>query len=329
MKLSRAIQRITVKIGLALLKTSGAYAGYWNTWRGRLFDDAERMGLHVLPVHYYTPIPDTRAIPETVWRPRGGGTGLDLRIDDAFELTAEFAAKYSVEYNAFDNQPASNPRDFTLANKGYGAGDAELYYSMLRHFKPRRVIEIGCGHSTLVAAMALRKNREEGAAPLRYTCIEPYLPLYLRPLPDPVMDVVESGVQSVPIEFFGTLGSGDFLFIDSTHVAAIGSDVTYEFLEILPRLNPGVIVHVHDIFIPDEYPRDWIMDKRFFWNEQYLLQAFLLHNDDYEIMAPIHALCAARPDEMLRCIPSLKDADGRPASFWMRKKIETARSFTH
>jgi len=319
-KILRAIQWAVIRTALSLLRISGAYEGYWNKWRGRPFDVAERMGLHIMPVHYYSPVPDTRAIPEKVWAPRAAATGIDLRLDAAGERAAPFAEDYGAEYRAFAAEPTSDPRAFTLANKGFGAGDAEIYYSMLRRFKPRRVIEIGCGNSTLVAAMALRKNREEGHAPLSYTCIEPYLPDYLRPLPDPSMKVVEAGVQSIPIEEFASLQAGDFLFIDSTHVAAVGSDVVYEFLEILPRLNPGVVVHVHDIFLPHEYPRDWIMDKRFFWNEQYLLQAFLLHNDEYEILMPLHALTVADRASMAARIPSLANEKARPASFWMRKK---------
>lgn len=320
MKLSRAIQWGVIKTALGLLKISGAYKGYWNHWRARPFEVAERMGLHIMPVHYYSPVPDTRAIPETVWAPRERATGIDLRLDAARELAAVFSESFGPEFREFSAETSADPRRFTLANKGFTAGDAEVYYSMLRHFKPRRVIEIGCGNSTLVAGMAIQKNREEGSAPLSYICIEPYLPAYLRPLPDPSMQVVEAGIQSVPISEFGSLQSGDFLFIDSTHVATAGSDVVYEYLEILPRLNPGVIVHVHDIFLPHEYPRDWIMDKRFFWNEQYVLHAFLLHNCDYEILMPLHAMTVADRASMASHFPSLADENARPASFWMRKK---------
>ena len=327
MNLARAARWAMVKAGLALLKTSGSYKSYFGEWRGRPFDAAERMGLHVMPAHYYSPVPTVSRLDAAVFRDRNEITGIDLNVPKAVDFVKELARDFGAEYAKFEKSPGPDRRRYHLANTGFGAGDAEGYYGMLRRFKPRRVIEIGCGNSSLAAALALAKNREEGAPDCKYTCIEPYLPDYLRPLPDPAMEVIERGVEALPLEMFESLGDGDFLFIDSTHVAAFGSDCVYEYLEILPRLKPGVIVHIHDIFFPRDYPRDWIVAKRYFWNEQYLLQAFLLHNSDYEVVLPLHALYALRRDDLIAAIPSIAVAKAPPASFWMRKKDRLAPDF--
>ncbi len=325
MKLGWHVQSVIARAGLSLLKASGAYDGYWRPWRGELFEAAERRGLHVIPTHYYSPVPKVSALRAAVWGRRESVPGIDLRIPAALALVQSIAAEFGAEYNLFPRETLADRRRFTLANSGFGPGDAEIYYAMLRRFMPTRVFEIGCGNSTLVASLALQKNRE--AHPDRvfeYICIEPHLPDYLRPPPEGVTKVIETGVQAVPLALFDQLEAGDFLFIDSTHVASIGSDVIYEYLEILPRLKPGVIIHIHDIFLPREYPERWAREQRFFWNEQYLLQAFLLHNEAYEIILPSHALYALRRDEMTGAFPSLAAERGYtragPSSFWMRKR---------
>ncbi|MEZ5921121.1 MAG: class I SAM-dependent methyltransferase [Parvularculaceae bacterium] len=313
-------QNLLARAGLALLKASGAYDSYFGHWRGELFNRAEAKGLHVMPAHYYAPTPTVARLKSDLWAKRESLYGLDLKIDEALALLQTFAETYAAEYNNFPRQKLDDPRRFTLANPAYGAGDAELYYAMIRHLKPRRVIEIGCGYSTLAASLAIAKNREEAPdRPCHYVCIEPYLPEYLRPAPDGVSEVIELGVEKTPLSRFEELSDGDILFIDSTHVAAIGSDVVYEYLDILPRLQKGVVVHIHDIFLPLEYPEKWTREQRYFWNEQYLLQAFLLHNDAWEVMMPAHALYALHHDEMAKAIPALAMTAHGPANFWMRK----------
>ena len=118
---------------------------------------------------------------------------------------------------------------------------------------------------------------------------------------------------------FTELAAGDVLFIDSTHIVRTGGDVVFEFLEVLPRLAPGVVVHIHDIFLPDEYPRAWLKENAMFFNEQYLLQAFLCHNDRYEIVWTSSYMARRYPDRLREAFPSF--ATGRwpgGASFWIR-----------
>jgi hypothetical protein len=182
------------------------------------------------------------------------------------------------------------------------------------------MVEVGSGNSTLLAAEALRHNlQDDPSAACDSVCIEPYPPAYLNPLPVGVTRILPDPVQRTPLETFTALGPGDILFIDSSHVVAIGSDVVYLYTEILPRLAPGVIVHIHDIFLPYDYPAVWIREDRFFWNEQYLLQAFLLFNDAFEVMLPLHAVARRHSEEFARAIPSCRHGI-RPSSFWMRRR---------
>jgi hypothetical protein len=116
---------------------------------------------------------------------------------------------------------------------------------------------------------------------------------------------------------FDELESGDVLFVDTTHVVKLGSDVNHIVLQILPRLKPGVIVHVHDIFIPYEYPRQWPEKFGLFWNEQYLVHAFLAMNPGYEILFSVSALHRDRTDALRAMVPSAIPGGG--SGFWIRR----------
>ncbi len=156
---------------------------------------------------------------------------------------------------------------------------------MIRHFKPKRIIEIGSGNSTYCSALAIRKNKENDR---NYDCefiaIEPYPNETLKKGFPELTKLIPKKLQDVPLETFMNLKENDILFIDSSHVLYIGNDVKYEFLEILPRINKGVIIHIHDIFLPKEYPPVWIFNLFRFYNEQYLLQAFLTLNNNFKVI---------------------------------------------
>jgi predicted O-methyltransferase YrrM len=190
---------------------------------------------------------------------------------------------------------------------------------MIRHFKPRRMIEVGSGMSTLLAAEAIRKNEVEGYS-CSFTAIEPYPRQFLRHGVPGLTELLEAKVQSVPIERFCALEANDIVFIDSSHVVKIGGDVVYEFLELLPRLKPGVIVHYHDIFLPAEYP-SWVLDDRRFWTEQYLLQAFLAFNSAFEVLMAGSFLHIHHSADLKAAFSSYDPANVWPGSFWMRHKL--------
>ena len=200
------------------------------------------------------------------------GRALDAALRQSFRISQPFGLH--VPECGFPYGEPAETGGFYLGNDYFEAVDAEVYHSLIRHYRPRQVLEIGSGNSTVVALRAAAMNRHEGAETL-VTCIEPYPEPGLRRSLQGAGKLIERPVQEVGFEVFEDLSRNDILFIDSSHVAKFGSDVVFEYLEVLPRLKPGVLVHVHDIFIPFDYPRKWIVDEHKFWNEQYLLQAFL------------------------------------------------------
>ena len=151
-------------------------------------------------------------------------------------------------------------------------------------------------------------------------CVEPFPLDFLRQGFPGLHALMEKKVQDIDLEFFSQLESGDILFIDSSHTVKIGGDVNYLFLEVLPRLKPGVIVHVHDIFLPFDYRRDWVIEERRFWTEQYLLQAFLSFNSEFEALMANSYLSHYYEKDLKATFPSLSSWGG--GSFWMRRRSQ-------
>jgi len=298
--------RVTLaRLGINLLSASRFYNGYWNQWRNDLFDFAEGKGIHILPTHYYTPIPTAIELGR---RQRTNSlAGLSLNSGNGAKTAIELLNKYQ---NDID-QMLRGASGFNVRNSGFGPLDAAVLYGTIRESKPKRIIEIGSGMSTIVMLSAIQDSQLD----THLTCIEPYLPDYLSKRRDQVSRIVESPLQDVPLAEFDTLDAGDILFIDSTHVVKFNSDVVYEFLEILPRLRPGVVVHVHDIFLPNDYPHKWLNEHRFFWTEQYLLQAFLCMNRNFTVDIPLHAV----KDQVYAAIPNLLVTPTEVGSLWMRR----------
>lgn len=268
----------------------------------RLFRDAESMGSHVLPVHFYSPVPEIRQLPENIWR-----TKYPLPLDAAAQLELlRHASAHMAELGDFT--ATGNIGKYPLQNSAFGLGDAMLYYSMIRHLRPKRLVEVGCGYSSLIAREAC--NRQQ----TRMEGIEPFpSPSILSGVFDELRTVP---VQDVALDYFAALEPGDILFIDSTHAVKIGSDVNYICLQVLPCLQRGVIVHIHDIFLPYEYPRAWIYDHHIFWAEAYLLAA-LVQGGNWDILAANHWLCTDYASEMQRLFPMVTALGG--GSWWMRK----------
>jgi hypothetical protein len=283
-----------------------------------LFDNAQRMGAHVMPVHFYSPVPNTRALDESCWKERFDGVpGWDLNPQGQLELLAtlgSFAGELEELRNA---APGGDPYAFDWSNqaRAFNATDASLYYSVIRHFAPNQVLEIGSGHSTRIAAKACLRRRPEAPA---LSCIEPYPLPWLADTPG-LSRLYASPVQSIDVRRFKELGRNDVLFIDCSHVCKIGSDVNYLFFHVLPELEPGVIVHVHDIFLPWNYPKEWVLRNHCFWNEQYLLLAWLQGNRDLEVMLASHFLGQEYPEQLVAAFPFLSPTPGG-SSFWMRRR---------
>ena len=279
-----------------------------STVRQELFPIWERHGFHVTRVHFYQPIPDTRSLPEELWSQPGKLVGINMNDSVQLDLLRNHFSKFRSEYESISAEP---PPDQVWPFSG---PDALVAYCMVRHFRSRRIIEVGSGSSSLVLGQAAAKNNDS-----TLICIDPFPGELLRKGSIPALQsLIESRVQDVELEFFSQLEAGDILFIDSSHTVKVGGDVNYLFLEVLPRLKPGVIVHVHDIFFPFDYPRDWMVEKFRFWTEQYLLQAFLIFNSEFEVLMANSYLNHYHLSEFKAAFPNLRRWES--GSFWMRRK---------
>jgi predicted O-methyltransferase YrrM len=286
------------------------------------FETWQEHGWHLTPNHYSSPIPDTRTVPDRLFEAESALPGIDMREEHQLAFLREIADRFGDEFAAIPRtQGEVADGEYFVDNAAFEAVDAEVYYAMIRTYRPARVIEVGSGWSTLLALRALRANREEGGGG-RLLCIEPYPPPFLPAAVEREPDLVElrdTQLQDLPLELFDSLAAGDILFIDSSHVLRIGSDVQYEFLEILPRLPAGVLVHVHDVFLPGEYPADWVLGPEHrFWNEQYLLQAYLAHNARCEVIWGSNWMHRRHPEELEKAFPSYDRSARFPGSFWFR-----------
>jgi hypothetical protein len=275
---------------------------------------ASKAGLQVVLKTFYSPIPELDELPADAFDRRSElpaiGWDLDAQLDEVRTRLGAAMAEF--------RPPAAAPGDRWqyVPNDSYTVPDAAMLHAMVRTLKPRRIVELGSGHSTLVTAAAARQNAAEGH-PVTLEVFDPFPGVVAPELPG-LTRLERTRAQDVPFDVFERLESGDILFVDTTHTVKIGSDVNHILLEILPRLAPGVVVHLHDIFLPYEYPRVWLEDYGLYWAEQYLLQAFLAFNSGYEIIAGVYALKRDRAAEMAALLPP-GDWDGLGAAFWMRR----------
>jgi len=292
----------------------------------RTFALWQALGFHVTPNHYYEPIPDTRLLKEALWSTHSELVGIDMNEPGQIKLLERFVAEFKAEYDLFPSFPSATAHAFYVENGVFLGGDAEVLYCMLRHFKPRRFIEVGSGYSTLLSAQALCKNREEDESfACEFISIDPCPPGMLEASVPGLSRLIRKPIQEIPISELTCLSANDILFIDSSHVLRVGGDVQLEYLEVLPRLPIGVIVHIHDVFLPMDYPREWFLERHRFWNEQYLLQAFLTFNDSFEILCAVSYLHVRHPDKLADAFQTYRRDErwqGRrclPGSFWMRR----------
>ena len=205
----------------------------------------------------------------------------------------------------------------------------------------RRIIEVGGGNSTLLLATAARQNASEGF-PCDLVSIEPNPAPFLQNGVPGLTQLIAGPIQKAPLELFRTLRANDILFVDSSHVVSVDSDVVYVCLRVLPELAPGVIVHFHDIFAPLDYPEKFVRTNLCFWNEQYMLEAFLSFNSDFRVLWSSSAMQQFRPDVLRQSFPAWDESfarmpsslkqfvptrDGRrvwPCSLWIARNLEVA-----
>ncbi len=263
--------------------------------------------------HYYEPISDPRRLPAD-YDEENELPGIDLDAGGQLSLLRRFFSQPELSALPVEARPTLG---FYLANEMFSGADAGFYYSFLRMYRPRRIVEIGSGFSTRLAVAATNRTREDDPSyACQITCIEPYENPWLKQLP---VELRREPLEETPNSIFDSLERSDILFIDSSHIIRPNGDVTRNFLRIRPRLKPGVFVHVHDIFTPWNYPRAWIESGRL-WNEQQLLEAFLSLNSGYRVVAGLAYLCRRHPQEVLASLPCMKhDWSIGPSSFWIQR----------
>lgn len=266
----------------------------------------------VMPIrnHYYEPLFDKRDLIRPLSEDRNL-PGIDWNV--SFQLSVLERFDYNQELSSLRDEKTDDAT-FHYGNGLFDSGDAEYWYGTIRQRKPKTIIEIGSGNSTRLAHMAVARNRDEDSSyRCEHICIEPYEMPWLEKLG---VTVIRERVENVAKEMFAKLGPDDILFIDSSHIIRPQGDVLFEYLELLPILKPGVVVHIHDIFSPKDYPEQWILGDVLFWNEQYLLEAFLTGNSQWKILGALNFLKHHHYEALKAKCPRLTP-DREPGSFYL------------
>lgn len=276
-----------------------------------------RIGVFPIRDHYYEPLFN----PVRLRRPLDQDRtlpGIDFNVEEQLEWLRKFT--FAEELLRLP-RAAVGTHQYYYQNDNFSLGDAEYFYSLIRLVKPSRIVEAGSGFSTMLARAAIAANLiENDAYRCRHVCIEPYEMAWLEQLGG--VEIVRARVEEVDRSLFAALEANDMLFIDSSHVVRPQGDVVCEYLEIIPTLKPGVFVHVHDIFTPRDYPAIWVKDQVRFWNEQYLVEAFLTGNRDFKIVGALNFLKHHHADEIKQRFPALAaEFDAcEPASLWIARQ---------
>lgn len=236
--------------------------------------EVERYGVSVLPVSFYSNVPSLQEVEESFEYTSQEPPYLDCGLFDRERLAGLLGEllPYAAEFDPPRQGDEETCTGYFWGNSQFSHSDAMSYYCFLRRLRPRTILEVGAGFSTLVALEAIRRN---GAG--RIVCVEPFPRPFLEH--DPRLTLVREKAQHLDVGFFQDhLADGDVLFIDSTHTVKTGSDCLHLYLRILPRLGRDLVVHAHDVFLPFGLPIDWLRDRQIYWTEQYLLMALLLDN---------------------------------------------------
>ena len=268
-----------------------------------------RLGYHFIPVHYYSPVPNILDLAKTrdIWAKKSELPGLAVNLDDQASRLKAVCIPYRSEYagNTHFLEATSNQ-----LGQGYGYIEAQALHALIRHYKPRRIMEVGSGVSTYCMLKAAELNRRDSGHDCEIVCIEPYPSPGLKAL-SPI-ELIPEQVQTVPFTRFSELKENDLLFIDSSHTVKPGGDVNFLILEVLPRLAQGVVVHFHDIYLPYDYQPD-VFKTYWHWAETSLLRAFLAFNNKVRILFCLSHLHCERRDVLREVFPEynpLTDVNG-------------------
>lgn len=269
--------------------------------------------------HYYSPVVDPRTLDlARTWPARPEVIGIDFNDASHRDILTQAFPQFQPLYDYPDTLPESpDLAAFFTENSQFSWLDARALFVLLHAWRPRRIIEVGSGFSSLLIADV---NQRWRGGEIDITCIEPYPRPFLRRGIPGIARLVEDKVQNIGLETFAQLGAGDMLFIDSSHVAKTGSDVNFLCFEVLPRLAAGVNVHIHDIFLPHDYPRDWVLDENRSWNEQYLLRALLMGSTLFDVVFGCSYAFWRFPELVATALARADGAGFGGGSFWMRRR---------
>jgi predicted O-methyltransferase YrrM len=282
--------------------------------------EARLTQLFAPPGHFYSPHVDVEDVRARETQVFGGDPALlsaiDLRLEAQWALFDQLSPTLrDIALHSTREEAVAAGRRYWSLNPAFGDGDATVLTAILRHLRPSRLIELGCGYSS-ACTLDARDEYLDGA--LQITFCDPFpelLDSLVTERDRTTATFRRDRTQDVVLDLLAELGDGDVLFIDSTHVAKTGSDVNRIFADILPALRPGVVVHLHDIFPGFEYPPSWVYEHRG-WNEQYMLRSFLQYNDAFEILLWPTLLRELDPARVAKAMPRCINGGG---SFWFRK----------
>jgi predicted O-methyltransferase YrrM len=269
------------------------------------------------PGHYYSPVPsldDIKSRELEIFAVSRSVPGIDLGESRQLELLNELAQYYTDQPFNEDKTPGLH---YFFDNPNFRHGEAIILYCMMRYTRPKRIIEIGAGYSSCVM---LDVNQLFFDSSIECTIIDPDPELLLSLIGgdnQKKMQIIRQRIQRVDLSTFSTLSAGDILFVDSSHVCKIDSDVNYVLFQVIPALKPGVFVHFHDIYYPFEYPKEWVYQGRA-WSEAYLLRAFLQYNDCYSIQLFNSFLGYYHRSVLAAKMPLCAQNPG--SSLWIRKQ---------
>ena len=273
----------------------------------RSFRFFERAGLHVTADHFYEPIPNVAMLADEYVDSARPCVGIDFRFGEAERTLLDVLGNFGNEFSA-----SARRLGFRERNLSYAGVDAALLYCFVRERQPTRVLEIGQGVSTRIMLAALDDNARESGNKASFLTIDPFDRLDHFSAGSDIrvnLDRMRTPLQKVPPHLWEELDGRDFVFIDSSHVHKFGSDVELIFDQVLPTLATGVAAHLHDIFSPYHYPRDWYVRSKRFWNEGYHLENFLRFNSAFRVVLPTHHL--VRDSAGLAALwPTLSQLDG-------------------
>jgi hypothetical protein len=283
-----------------------------------IYDRARYPTFSVFPGHYHSPYVDTQEALAAIRKARTVQLPISSIEIDVDRMQALWDELRPFRDSSLLSSPAPAKR-YSPENEFYTYGDALILECLIRYLSPKSIIEIGCGFSSAL----MLDIRESHGVPETLTFVDPNMSRLRSLIPDSsssATNFVEQKVQDLDLGMFGGLSGGDVLVVDSSHVLKTGSDLNTILFDILPRLQPGVWIHFHDIFWPFEYPEHWIVEHRFNWNEVYALRAFLMGNAQYEVRFFNDAFARLRSDVVARDDPRFASTPG--AALWIQKRLQ-------